>query len=382
MTYFRSFNSVLQIAACSFLALSATLIAQTPDPHPVVKLDPSLDSFISPDAQLEIVKRGPFNFTEGATWVQHGKDGHLMFVDIPGNKIYKLVPSTGELTVFADKAGYAGEITGVEMLTVGSIKDNQLDPKDPRYRRFSNMGPDGLAIDHEGRLIVCTYAGRSMVRYEKDGHITLLADRWDGKRFDGTNDIAIAKDDSIYFTDTISGMRDMEKDPAREMTSMGIYRIKDGKVTRVLHDLAYANGLAFSPDEKWLYANNTIKKNDISRFKVLPDGNIDQNGELLIDLDAEHKKEGRPEERGGTDGLRVDSAGNLWSTGPGGVWIISPEGKHLGTILVPEPVANLNFGDPDYKTLYLNARTTIYKIRLLVAGNVCPSCTPPDKQKK
>jgi gluconolactonase len=302
-----------------------------------------------------------------------------MFVDIPGNKLYKLVPSTGELTVFADKAGYSGEITGIEMLTVGSIKDNQLDPSNPRYRRFSNMGPDGLGIDHEGRLIVCTYAGRSMVRYEKDGKITLLADRWDGKRFDGTNDIAIPKDDSIYFTDTISGMREMEKDPSREMDSMGIYRIKDGKVTRILHGLAYANGLAFSPDEKWLYANNTIKKNDISRFKVLADGNVDQNGELLIDLDAVHTKEGRSPERGGTDGLRVDSAGNLWSTGPGGVWIISPEGKHLGTILVPEPVANLTFGDPDFKTVYLNARTTIYKIRVLTPGIVCPSCTAPKK---
>jgi gluconolactonase len=371
MKIFRSLLSASLILAAS------TLVAQTPDSHPVLKVDPSLDAIISSDAKLEIVKRGPFNFTEGATWVQHGKDGHLMFVDIPGNKIYKLVPSTGELTVFADKAGYSGELTGVELLTVGSIKDNQLDPKDPRYRRFSNMGPDGLGIDHEGRLIVCTYAGRSMVRYEKDGKITLLADRWDGKRFDGTNDIAITRDDSIYFTDTISGMRDMDKDVSREMTSMGIYRIKDGKVTRILHDLTYANGLAFSPDEKWLYANNTLKRNDISRYKVNPDGTVDQNGELLIDLDAVHKKEGRPVERGGTDGLRVDSVGNLYSTGPGGVWIISPEGKHLGTILVPEPVANLTFGDPDFKTVYLNARTSIYKIRVLTPGIVCPSCTAP-----
>jgi gluconolactonase len=350
--------------------------AQTPVDKPVFRLDPALDSIISPDAKVEVVKSG-FNFTEGQIWVQHGKEGYLLFTDIPGNAIYKLIPDKNELSVFLDHAGYDGPMTGYEMLTIGSIKNNRLEPTDPLYREFSNAGPDGLGMDPQGRVIVCTYVGRSMIRIEKDGKRTLLADRWNGKRFDGTNDVAVRRDGTIYFTDTTSGMRLYENDPSREMDSMGIYMIKDGKVTRILENLAYANGLAFSPDEKYLYANNTGKSGQISRYEVQPDGTVNKNAQLIIDVNKVHKQEGTPTVRwgGGPDGLRVDSKGNLYSTGPNGVWIISPEGKHLGTILTPESVANFAFGDADYKTLYLGGKTSIYKIRVITPGIPCNSCT-------
>jgi gluconolactonase len=207
--------------------------------------------------------------------------------------------------------------------------------------------------------VIATWAGRSIDRIEHNGKRTVLADKYQGKRFGGTNDVIVKKDGTIYFTDGFGGLRGREKDPKRELFANGVYMLKNGEVTQVIDDIPNTNGVAFSPDEKILYANGS-RDRFVKRYDVQADGTL-KNGKMLIDINKE-------EAPGITDGLRVDVNGNLWETGAGGVWIISPEGKHLGTILLPELGANVEFGDADRKTLYIAARTSIYKIRTNIAG--------------
>jgi gluconolactonase len=174
-----------------------------------------------------------------------------------------------------------------------------------------------------------------------------------------SNSIRRKSDGAIYFTDTFGAFRLRDRDPRKELDFNGVYMWKDGKLTLVVKDMPRVNGLAFSPDEKYLYVNGS-GDNYVNRYDVLPDGTL-TNGKLLIDLSKET-------ERGVTDGMRVDTKGNLYETGPGGVWIISPEGKHLGTIRAPEQATNVGFGDADKKTLYIAARTGIYRIRVNTPG--------------
>ena len=221
------------------------------------------------------------------------------------------------------------------------------------------IGSNGLALDKQGRLVIATWAGRSITRVEKNGTRTVLADRWEGKRFGGTNDLTVKKDGAIYFTDTYGGLRLRAQDPHKELDHNSVFMWKDGKLSLVIQDIPNTNGLAFSPDEKILYVNGSADRY-VKAYDVKPDDTL-TNGRMLIDMHDDPAK-------GITDGLRVDVKGNLWETGPGGIWIITPEGKHIGTIKTPELSANVEFGDPDHKTLYVAARTGIYKIRLKTAG--------------
>ena len=333
--------------------------AQTPADKPaVVKLDPALDELVAPNAELQLVKSG-FGFTEGLTWVQQGKSGYLLFSDIPANVVDKMTPD-GTVSVFVEESGYRGPWNGYTMESVGHPQNNGKDPKDPLFRNFNMIGSDGLTLDPQGRLVICTFSGRSVDRIEKNGKRVILADRYEGKRLNGPNDVVVKKDGAIYFSDTFS-WRLREKDPSTELNYQAIYMIKNGKVILVVKDMPSTNGLAFSPDEKFLYVNGG-GENYIRRYDVQPDDTV-TNGQLLIDLSVDKSAPGA------TDGMRVDSKGNIYSSGPGGVWIISPEGKHLGTILIPERFANLSFGDADYKTIYIGGRTSIYKIRVNVPGN-------------
>ena len=338
-----------------FVAITGVRVAtaQKPSDRAVVRLDPALDALVSPDAKLEVVKGG-FGFTEGALWVQKGKSGYLLFSDIPANVIYKWTPD-GKLSVYLDHSGY----TGQDIWRVGFIQTNGKDRNDPLFEEFPMIGSNGLALDRQGRLIIATWAGRSIDRIENNGKRTVLADRYEGKRFGGTNDVVVKKDGSIYFTDGFGGLRLREKDPKKELDFGGVYMLRNGKVSRVITDIPNTNGVAFSPDEKYLYANGSRDK-FVKRYEVQPDGTL-VNGTMFIDI----SKDPTP---GITDGLRVDSKGNLYETAAGGVWIISPEGKHLGTILTPELAANVEFGDADRKTLYIAARTSIYKIRVNTPG--------------
>ena len=342
------FSTLLAVA----LAI-ASADAQSADEASVVRLDPALDALVSTDAKVELIKGG-FGFTEGPVWVQKGKTGYLLFTDIPGNVIYKLTPE-GNASVYLYNAGY----NGPDIWRWGGIQNNGFDRADPRFEEFSMIGADGLTIDRQKRVIIAAFAGRSLVRLERNGKRTVLADSYDGKRFNGPNDVVVKRDGGIYFTDTYGGLRLRDKDPHKGLDYNAVFLWKKGKLTLLIKDMPSTNGLAFSPDEKYLYVNGS-RDNYVRRYDVLADGTL-ANGKMFIDLS---KASGR----GITDGLRVDTKGNLYETGPGGVWIISPEGKHLGTIQAPEQSTNIGFGDADKKTLYIAARTGIYKIRVLTPG--------------
>ncbi len=343
----------LPVVLCA-VAFASAAQAQQPSDRPVARLDPALDALIAPDAELELLKGG-FGFTEGALWVPRGDSGYLLFSDIPANVIYMWNPLDDKVSVYLDHSGY----TGRDIWRVGFMQTNGKDKDDPKFEEFPMIGSNGLALDREGRLIIATWAGRSIDRIEWDGRRTVLADRYDGRRFGGTNDVVVKNDGAIYFTDGFGGLRHTKDDPRKELDFNGIYMLKDGKVSLVIKDIPNTNGLAFSPDQKILYANGS-RDRYIKRYDVLPDDTL-TNGQMLIDMNSDPA-------RGITDGLRVDVKGNLWETGPGGVWIVSPEGKHLGTIALPELGANVEFGDADRKTLYIAARTSIYKIRVDVPG--------------
>jgi gluconolactonase len=341
------------IVALMSALTSCVAVAQTASENVVVRLDPALDALVSPDAKVELV-RGGFGFTEGPVWMQDGATGFLLFTDIPGNVVWKLTPD-GQASVYASNVGY----NGPEVWRWGGIQNNGFDRNDPGFEEFAMIGADGLTVDRQGRLILATFAGRSLMRIEKDGTRTVLADHYDGKRFGGPNDVVVRSDGTIYFTDTFGALRLRDKDPRKELNFQGVYMWKNGEVTLVSKDMPNVNGLAFSPDEKYLYVNGS-RDNYVNRYDVLSDGRL-VNGKLLIDLSKDT-------ERGITDGMRVDTKGNLYETGPGGVWIISPEGKHLGTIRAPEQATNVGFGDADKKSLYIAARTGIYRIRVNTPG--------------
>jgi gluconolactonase len=342
------------LGAFCIMALTGLAHAQEQRAAPVQRLDPALDALIAPGATLELVKTG-FGFTEGALWVPRGEAGYLLFSDIPANVIYMWNPLDDKVSVYLDHSGY----TGQDIWRVGFMQTNGKDKSDPKFEEFPMIGSNGLTLDREGRLIIATWAGRSIDRIEWDGKRTVLADRYDGKRFGGTNDVVVKNDDAIYFTDGFGGLRHTTSDPRKELDFNGVYMLKDGKVSLVIKDIPNTNGLAFSPDQKILYANGS-RDRYVKRYDVLPDDTL-SNGRMLIDMNSDPA-------RGITDGLRVDIHGNLWETGPGGIWVIAPDGKHIGTIPTPELAANVEFGDADRKTLYIAARTSIYKIRVKVPG--------------
>src|SRR4029077_17558141 len=179
--------------------------AQSSSDKSVVKLDPSLDALISPDAKLELVKND-FGFTEGIVWIDQGNSGYLLLSDMYANVIYKLTPD-GKVSLYLDHSGY----TGYDIWRVGMPQ-----PDANRKDVFFMIGSNGLALDRQGRLLIATWSGRSIDRIENDGKRTILADRYDGKRFGGTNDLVVKKDGAVYFTDGFGGLRDRDQDPKKE----------------------------------------------------------------------------------------------------------------------------------------------------------------------
>ena len=346
----RTWTPLASLLAFSMLA--GVAVAQTGGAKPtVLKLDPSLDALISGDAKLQTVATG-FGFTEGTAWSQKGN--YLLFSDIPANVIYKVTP-TGKSSVFMEHAGYQG----YDIWRVGRMQPNGVDPNAPGYVQFALLGSNGLTVDPQGRLIICASGDRAIERIEANGKRTILADKYDGKRFNGPNDVIVKKNGTIYFTDGYGGLRAADKDPDKGLDFRGIFMLKSGKVTRIADDVSNPNGLALSPDQKTFYANGGSDK-FIRAYDVQPDDSL-ANSRVLIDMSTDKTP-------GITDGMKVDTKGNIWESGNGGVWIISPEGKHLGTIFTPKLVGNLEFGDADHKTLYIAARSDIYKIRVNVAG--------------
>ena len=278
----------------------------------------TVQDIIDDSAKLEKVA-GDFQFIEGPIW---HPDGFLLFSDIPANIIYKFA-SNQQVEVFRRPSGKA----------------------------------NGNTLDKENRLLTAEHENRRVSRTEKDGKVITLADRYEGKRFNSPNDLVVKSDGSIYFTDPSYGVsKDQE-----ELGFYGVYRLAaDGKLTLLVKDLVLPNGIAFSPDEQKLYVNNS-EAGYIAVFDVKPDGTV--TNDRLFAADLKDASQG-----GVPDGLKVDLEGNVYSTGPGGVWILSPDGKLLGKISVPETATNVAWGESDRKTLYITANTSLYRIRLKIAG--------------
>jgi gluconolactonase len=266
-----------------------------------------------------------FQFTEGPIWLP---DGSLLFSDIPANRIYRWTAESN-IEVWREPTGNS----------------------------------NGLTLDREGRLIACEHTTRRVSRTEGDGTVITLADQYQGKRLNSPNDVVVKSDGTIYFTDPPYGIEPEE----REQPCNGVYRIlMDGTIELLIDDFDRPNGLAFSPDESILYVDDSPRRH-VRAFDVQADGRL-TNSRILADLD--HPQPGSPV------GMKVDEAGHLFVTGATGIWVFEPDGTHLGVIVTPERPANCAWGDADRKSLYITARTSLYRIRVKVPGCACNASSP------
>jgi gluconolactonase len=298
----------------------------------IVRLDPAFDSIVPKDAIIEKVGGG-FQFAEGPLW--RPADGVLWFSDVVGNVLRSITPS-GQVQVLIQNAG------GQSSAPAGSF-----------------IGSNGMIADKDGYVLLCQHTNRRIMRVAKDLSMTPYLEKYQGKRFNSPNDLVYKSDGALYFTDPPYGLVKQDDDPAKELKFNGVYRYAGGKLTVVVKDLTRPNGLAFSPDEKTFYVANSEPQRAWMRYDVAADGTV-SGGKVFFDVTAER-------EAGNPDGMKVDVQGNVYGAGPGGVWVFSPDGKHLGTIKPPEIPANCNWAE-DGRTLYITARTGVYRIKLAVAG--------------
>src|SRR5262252_894210 len=305
----------------------------------MLRKDPAFDAILRPGTKIERLAGG-FQFTEGPVWDREG--GYLLFSDPNNNLIYRWSPD-GQVSVYRAHSGYTGFNIG----------------------EYGQPGLNGLTIDREGRLIINEHGNRRVTRLEKNGVLTVLADRYQGKRLNSPNDLVYRSDGALYFTDPPFGLPKFFEDPRKELPFSGVFCVINGKLKLVTADLDGPNGLAFSPDEKFLYVDNWDEKRKvIMRYEVQPDGTF-TNGSVFFDATNEPGEDA-------WDGMKVDQRGNLYLSGPNGLWIISPEGKHLGTIVGPEHPHNLAWGGKDHKTLYLAAQTGVYRLSVNIPGAGLP----------
>jgi gluconolactonase len=255
-------------------------------------------------------------FTEGPVW---SREGYLLFSDVPANKILKLGPGDKQPTVFREDSGYA----------------------------------NGNTFDAQGRLYSCESRTRRVTRMDKKGKIEVLAERWEGKRFNAPNDIVVRKDGNVYFTDPAFG----NQVDTREMDYYGVYHISPkGQLKLIARPKGRPNGITFSPNGRILYVANSDDRTVVAY-------DVDHNGETSNERVLISGVDGVP------DGIRTDEKGNLYVTAKG-ISIYHPDGKLLTVIPMPETPANCAFGDGDFQTLYITARTSVYRVRLDVKGSV------------
>jgi gluconolactonase len=298
----------------------------------ILRVDPALDALVPTSATIDKILDGCI-FTEGPIW---RPDGSLWFSDVVGNVVRRWHPTEGVKELFRP-GGYDG---------------SSLPP--------GFIGPNGMTAGPDRTVILCQHGNRRVVSIGADMKMTTVVDAYEGKRLNSPNDVVFKSDGGMYFTDPPYGLPKQDTDPNKDLPFNGVYRYANGKLTLLVDDLTRPNGLAFSPDEKTLYvANSDDAKRIWMAYDVLADGTV-RNGRVFADLTA-HPDPGLP------DGFKMDVHGNMYTTGPGGVWVFSPSGAHLGTIKLPEQPANVGWID-DWHTLVMTAETSVYRIRLAAAG--------------
>ncbi len=323
----------LRNAVLDFFAPDSAGAVERAD-YQVTRADAGIDRLLPAGTPLERVAGG-FEFTEGPVWAP---DGALLFSSPNTNQVYRLA-GTGALTVFRSHSGYTGVDIG----------------------RYHQPGSNGLTFDPARRLTLCQHGNRRVVRVEPHGNVTVMADRFEGKRLNSPNDLVYRSDGTLYFTDPPFGLPEVFDDPKKELAFSGVFRVKAGEVSLVDDSLAGPNGLAFSPDERYLYVGNWDPDSKVvMRYDVAPDGSTSA-GTVFFDMTAAEGEDA-------IDGIKVDELGNLWVCGPGGVWVVSPEARHLATIRLPEDPHNLAWGDDDGRGLYITALTSVYRLRTAVPG--------------
>ena len=278
-------------------------------------------------ARVEQVATG-FTFTEGPIWMP---DGSLLYSDMPADKRRRWHPDQGVTVV-----------------------------------RHPSNKCNGMTLDNEGNLIVCEHDTSTVVRESPDGRIETIASHWQGKELNSPNDVVVAKDGSILFTDPTYGrMPVFGLEREQELDFQGVFRIPagGGELQLLADDFVMPNGLCFSLDESLLYVNDTARTH-IRVFEVGPGYSLSNDRIFAAEIGG-----GDPAKGGLVDGMKLDELGNVYVTGPGGIWIFDPEGSHLGVIGVPESVGNLNWGDDDWHSLYIPASTSLYRVRTRVGGN-------------
>jgi gluconolactonase len=350
--------SVFALAIAAVTALDARAASPPAEqPFSITRADPSLDSVIAPDAKLELLS-DRFGITEGPVWVPDGGSGYVLVSDLTANVIYRIAPDK-TVSIFLEKAGYSGA---------------QLDEAgfQSRSGRMAVLliGPSCTALDSSGRLLWCADNDGAIMRLEKDGRRTVVADRFEGKRFNGPNDLALTHTGAMFFADPDFGLRYGAKSRFKELESAGVWYLRNGQLRKVLDQRELGgppDGIALSPDERSLYLSAGPGR--IKRYPVAADGSL--SGEMLF-----------AQGPGIGDGIKVDLAGNVYSASgnaPGIVRITAASGKLLGTLNLPIPAeepkryvcaSNLAFGGADGRTLIITACQAVYQIRLRSAGPV------------
>jgi gluconolactonase len=331
----------LLAAVLAVVAGSSALVAADKPHYPtfgkIVRKDPRLDKIVPRDAHMEQLAEG-FDWAEGPVWIKDG--AYLLFSDIPLNSVMKWKEGEG-ISLFMKPSGYTG------------VVDYMPEP-----------GSNGLTVDSQGRVIFCEHGDRRVSRLEKDGGKKTLVDSYQGKRLNSPNDAAYKSNGDLYFTDPPYGLPKNFDDPRRELDFCGVYRLsKSGELTLLTRDMTRPNGIAFAPDEKTLYVAQSDPAAAVwMAFDVKDDGTLGK-GRVFFDATAWAKAG----QKGLPDGMRVDKAGNLFATGPGGLHIFASDGTHLGTLETGQATGNCAWGD-DGSSLYILADMYLVRIRLNTQG--------------
>ena len=323
-------------ATALVLIAQAGLAAERRTIGRIERASPELDRLLPRDAVIEVLASG-FRWSEGPVWDR--QNGRLLFSDVPNNVVHAWSEKEG-LSTFLKPSGYTG----------------------PEGAGGREPGANGLAFDAKGRLVLCQHGDRRLSRLE-DGRFVPLTERFEGKRFNSPNDLVFGLDGALYFTDPPYGLTKIFEDPGREIGWNGVYRLSpDGRVSVLVKELKAPNGIGLSPDGRTLYVGQSDRDRPVvMAYDLAGDGRV-TNGRVFFDT-TPLRKNGP----GGPDGLKVDRDGNVFTTGPGGVVVVSPKGEYLGTIVTGVPTANCAFGD-DGSTLYITSNDTLCRVRTTTKG--------------